>query len=218
MKFCLNTLFTLVVIFNVSFSDSVSRDDALDGLSELSDIADDELSELNDVAAIESFIEGVFGDSVCSDSERDLILASYVWESSQILTRDIQSYLIFSQAGAADASSFIDNFNSVVAMRNGEEPYSSEFPLLEGQTRTFDDIYREIFNDAEFALYQQAITASNALVSLETMAQELIEAATPNYDMARQLLFSTMYYEPKQRIEAAAKGAFNLLAERRGCS
>eukprot|EP01084_Bolivina_argentea_P251314 421455_1 len=151
----------------------------------------------------------------CSDDLRDAILATYVWESSQILTRDVISYIVYSTKTQL-ATEHLDHYNAVVDMRNGIIEYSAhDFPLLAGEKIEFDKIYGAVYNYDEYEYYEKAITESNALKDAELEAINLVKKK--KFDDAMDIIMCPEYWDAKKIIEDNAKKAETHLQTRHGC-
>ncbi len=135
---------------------------------------------------------------------------------------------------------FLDVYNRVIAIRNGESPRPESYhriywdfvaaghkPRPDGEAISLIDLmHRQGFTEAEFAKLDQAKARSDALVNLEVEAMNSAQGlfkddkgeytikGSPDFARATRLLFSDDYINNKAQIMQPVDEFYSLLEER----
>ena len=138
-----------------------------------------------------------------------ILLVDELRKSSEELTRQVRNYAATGQAAAEDA------YNSVLAVRGGQEPRPANALVAPGQRRVLLDLLREYgITDEEFALVERANGLSDNLVALEVRAMNAVKGifadaggeytvnGEPDRELAMNLVFGTDYDNEVSKIMA----------------
>ena len=142
----------------------------------------------------------------CEADIRDVVVASYILQNSQVLTKNMYSYVVYQD------SSYLDKFEAILGMGDGDVAFDDTFPVLRGITASYDIIYRDILDPYEYADYKASEAAATPLFALEANVISLWESN--DFDGAMDLLTSQTYYDAKAEIEFYAKRVLESVTRR----
>ncbi len=186
------------------------------------------------------FLQVVSNEEKLAQSEksryRSYLLADELRQSSDDLTRMARSYVNTSDAR------YKKYFKSILDIRDGTAPLPNDYhgiywdffvtsnrsPYSLGPAVSLKErMLNAGFTEKEFALLRESEFQSNSLAELETRAMNAVEGkfydsatgqysvlAKPDPDLARRLLYSSNYYEAKERVMRPVKRVFDSVDRR----